>query len=182
MGQAAWGVGSKLSRTKAGASFFPSKSDTKPLITPDLASRGARGFVYNDAHPAGILGGRDRNAMLDWIKKRAAEARKHEKYSRWKTQKARLIELHSQEYFVELSALMAKSVTAFNAEFEEPERQIDSFEPGLNRFVLERKSNPAVRVECRLDQVQRPPPEAPGRLQKSRANCPNRPAAHRGGG
>jgi hypothetical protein len=89
--------------------------------------------------------------MLDWIKKRAAEARKHEKYSRWKAQKPRLIELHSQEYFVELSALMAKSVAAFNAEFKEPERQIDSYEPGLNRFVLERKSDPAVRVECRLD-------------------------------
>lgn len=89
--------------------------------------------------------------MLDWIKQRAAEARKEEKSARWKAQKARLIALHSQEYFEELSALMAKSVVAFNAEFKEPDRKIDSFEPGVNRFVLERKSYPAVRVECRLD-------------------------------
>jgi hypothetical protein len=120
------------------------------LIPLDLAEE-ARGLVYNGAHPAGILAGRGRNAMLDWIKKRAAEARKQEKYSSWQAQKARLIALHSQEYFVELSALMEKSVAAFNAEFKEPERQIDSCEPGLNRFVLERKSYPAVRVECRLN-------------------------------
>ena len=89
--------------------------------------------------------------MLDWIKQRAAEARKQEKYSRWKTQKARLIALHSQEYFEELSAMMAKAVAAFNEEFKAPDRQIDSYEPGLNRFVAERKSDPAVRLECRLD-------------------------------
>ena len=89
--------------------------------------------------------------MLDWIKQRAAEARKEEKYIRWKAEKARLIALHSQEYFEELSVLMAKSVAAFNSEFKEADRQIDSFEPGVNRFVLERKSEPAVRVECRLD-------------------------------
>jgi hypothetical protein len=89
--------------------------------------------------------------MLEWIKKRADEARKQEKYSRWQAQKAELIESHSQEFFGELSSLMGKSVAAFNAEFVEPERHIGGFEPGLNRFVLERKSDPAVRVECRLD-------------------------------
>ena len=65
--------------------------------------------------------------MLEWIKQRAAEARKQEKYSRWQAQKARLIESHSQEFFEALTSLMAKSVAAFNAEFEEPERQIKSF-------------------------------------------------------
>ena len=119
------------------------------LITPGLASREARGLVYNS--PANIVADGDLNAMLDWIKKRAAEARKQEKYSLWQAQKARLIGSHSQEFFEELSALMAKSVAAFNAEFKEPERQIGSYEPGLNRFVVERKSDPAVRVECRLD-------------------------------
>lgn len=89
--------------------------------------------------------------MLEWIKKRAAEARKQEKHSKWLANKSRLIESHSQEFFNDLSALMKKSVDAFNEEFHEPHRQISGFERGLNRFVLERKSAPAVRVECRLD-------------------------------
>ena len=89
--------------------------------------------------------------MLEWIKQRAAEARKQEKHTRWQAQKGRLIESHSQELFEELSALMGRSVATFNAEFEEPQRQISGFERGLNRFVLQRKSDPAVRVECRLD-------------------------------
>ena len=89
--------------------------------------------------------------MLEWIKQRAAEARKQEKHARWQAQKARLIESHSQEFFEELTTLMAKSIALFNAEFDEPERQIGSFERGLNRFALERKSDPAVRLECRLD-------------------------------
>ena len=89
--------------------------------------------------------------MLEWIKKRAAEARKQEKHSRWQAQKARLIESHSQEFFEALTALMGKSVAAFNSEFEEPQRQISGLDRGLNRFVLESKSDPAVRVECRLD-------------------------------
>ena len=89
--------------------------------------------------------------MLEWIKQRAAEARKQEKHSKWLANKSRLIESHSQEFFNELSLLMKKSVEAFNEEFDEPQRMISGFERGLNRFVLERKSDPAVRVECRLD-------------------------------
>jgi len=108
-------------------------------------------FVYNGAHRPRFPGARGRNDMLEWIKQRAAEARKQEKHSRWQEQKTRLIESHSQEFFEELTSLMAKSVALFNAEFEEAERQIGSFERGLNRFALERNSDPVVRVECRLD-------------------------------
>jgi hypothetical protein len=38
------------------------------------------------------------------------------------------------------------------------------------------------RVKWPNDQAQRPPPETPGRLQRSRTNYLNRPTAQRGGG
>ena len=88
---------------------------------------------------------------MDWIRKRAAEARKQEKHTKWLANKGRLIESHSGKYFEELSRLMEKSVAAFNAEFPEPVRQIEKFERSLHRFVAERKSVPTVRLECRLD-------------------------------
>ena len=89
--------------------------------------------------------------MLEWIKKRAAEARKHEKQSKWLANKGRLIESHSQEFFKELSKLMKKSIDDFNEEFPEVGRKIDRFETGLNRFVVERRSGMATLLECRLD-------------------------------
>ena len=89
--------------------------------------------------------------MLEWIKKRAAEARKQEKQSKWLINKARLIESHSQEFFNELSALMKKSIDDFNQEFPEMGRKIERFESGVNRFAVERKAGLAVVLECRLD-------------------------------
>ena len=89
--------------------------------------------------------------MLDWIKKRAVEARKQEKHSKWLANKSRLIESHSQEFFSQVSTLMRKAIEDFNEEFPEMGREIDRFESGVNRFTVERKSGMAVVLECRLD-------------------------------
>jgi hypothetical protein len=89
--------------------------------------------------------------MLDWIKKRAAQARKQERITQWQAHKTRLIESHSHEFFGKLSSLMAKSVEAFNEEFPDTTRRIGSFHRGPTRFVVERDHGSAVRLECRLD-------------------------------
>ena len=91
--------------------------------------------------------------MLEWIKKRAAEARKQHKHAQWKAHKARLVESHSHEFFERVSELTKQSVEAFNEEFSEPGRKIEQFERGLDRFVIRRDGPNAVRVDCRLDQA-----------------------------
>jgi hypothetical protein len=92
-----------------------------------------------------------RIAMVEWVKKRAGNVHREDKYSVMRAQKERFIESHSQECFEALTDLVAKSVAALNDEITDRRRQISGFERGLNRFVLERKFDPAVRVECRLD-------------------------------
>jgi hypothetical protein len=67
--------------------------------------------------------------MIEWIKKRAAEARRRERQKR----DARFIASHFPELFKKLSDLMARSVEAFNAEFGEG-KKIEQFERGVNRF------------------------------------------------
>ena len=89
--------------------------------------------------------------MLDWIKQRAAEARKQETQRNWSETKARFIESHSDEFFVQLTEEMGKAIAAFNEEFPEPGHHIDEFQPSLNRFLVARHSAPSVRLECRLD-------------------------------
>ena len=91
--------------------------------------------------------------MLEWIKKRAAEARKQHKHAQWQAHKARLVESHAHEFFEQVAALMRQSVEAFNAEFSEPDHKIEAFEGGLDRFVIRRDAPNAVRVDCRLDQA-----------------------------
>ena len=88
---------------------------------------------------------------MDWIEKRAAEARKADKQRKWTAFKLRLIESHSYEFFEQLTALMEKSVAAFNEEFEGEDKVIESFEKSLNRFVVRRRASPAVELDCRLD-------------------------------
>ena len=89
--------------------------------------------------------------MLEWIQKRAAEARKEETQKKWLANKGRLIESHAPEFFDEVTTLMRSAIDDFNVEFPEVGRRIDRFEPGVNRFTVERKGGMAVTLECRLD-------------------------------
>jgi hypothetical protein len=89
--------------------------------------------------------------MLEWIKQRAAEARKQETQRSWHETKGRFIESHSDEFFRELTAVMEQAIAAFNEEFPEPEHRIDEFQSSLNRFLVVRHAAPSVRLECRLD-------------------------------
>ncbi len=91
--------------------------------------------------------------VIEWIKKRAAEARKQHKHAEWLAHKKRVVESHSPEFFNELAALIEKSVKAFNEEFIEPERKIQEMERGVGRFVIRRDGASAVRLDCRLDQA-----------------------------
>ena len=88
---------------------------------------------------------------LEWIKQRAAAARHDSRNERWQLQKERVIESHSQEFFEELTALMERSVAAFNKEFEGAPRAGVALERRLNRFVLRHATPLATTVDCRLD-------------------------------
>lgn len=88
---------------------------------------------------------------LEWIKQRATAARHDDRSERWRIQKERVIESHSQEFFAALTELMEKSVAAFNEEFEGDARGGVAMERRLNRFVLSHPAAPATKVDCRLD-------------------------------
>ena len=90
---------------------------------------------------------------LEWIKQRATAARNDDRSERWRLQKERVIESHSQEFFATLTELMEKSVAAFNKEFEGDVRGGVAIEKRLNRFILSHPAPPPTKVDCRLDYV-----------------------------